>query len=91
MELIYKYNYRSDDLKGAQILIYNNESVNQYTISAYFKSYYRSAIPTIKTKYDVILYEEDSERDDDGMITKKYNIIISAYDNPRPENLFIIE
>ena len=92
MNLIYDYSYGNEDLLGACIKIYKHQTPEVYTIDACFEAFNEIAFPIIKSVYVIMEYKESISIDEINlkMITKKINITILAYCNPRPENLFII-
>ena len=52
MEIIYKHNYGTEDLLGAQIKICKHKTTNKYMIYAQFYAFDESVLPTIKTTYE---------------------------------------
>lgn len=91
MEIIYKHNYGTEDLLGAQIKICKHKTTNKYMIYAQFYAFDESVLPTIKTTYDVIFHKTKINTNEMNIIVKTCDITLLAPNNPPPENLFMIE
>ena len=88
-ELIYKYNYGSEDILSGEIIIYKQEN-SEYILYAKFMLFNKISLPKIKTIYEILTYETNEIKDEHEIFTIKYKIKILGINNPRPEELFII-
>jgi hypothetical protein len=98
MELIYKHVYGSEDILSGNIIIYKENS--EYTLYAEFTVFDKKLLPNIKSIYKILTYEINEivvNKEITGndvaneLLTIKYKIKILVTNNPKPEDLFIID
>lgn len=88
MELVYKYNYGTEDIPSANITIYKEK--DEYTLVAEFEVFDKISLPKIKTIYKILDWKEEENNDEEGLINHIYKIKVLGINNPPPEKLFII-
>ena len=88
MELIYKHVYGSEDILSGIITIYKVNS--EFTLYAEFTLFDKKLLPNIESIYKILSYAKN-ENDDHELFTINYKIKILGINNPKPEELFIID